>query len=244
MTLGDVRVAALVPAAGLGVRLGLGPKALLTVGGRSLLSWAVDALSPHVDEVVVALPAALGGTPLPEASPRHDGRLPVVRSIEGGISRQETVMRLLASTDAAYVVVHDAARPLTPSDVVGRVLEAAVEGGAATAGLPLVDTLHDVATDQPLSREGRVSIQTPQAFERTLLMRAHEVATERGSTATDDAQLVRSIGGRVTIVSGSPWSHKLTHPSDVAWLEGLADVLRGRSRRGPVTDAVEARGER
>lgn len=233
MTVSRSDVVALVPAAGLGVRLGRGPKALLSVAGRTLLEWAAAALGPHVCEVVVALPAGYRDVVLPSVDPSsghpdaaHDESV-TVRAIEGGSSRQATVLRLLEATSARYVIVHDAARPLTPSSVVRRVLDAAVVHGAATAGLPVSDTLHDVPADKPVSREGLVAIQTPQAFDRLPLLHAHRSAEARGLAFTDDAQLARVAGMHVEVVAGSAWSHKLTHPSDVAWLEALASTRDG-----------------
>ena len=121
-----MKVAALIPAAGSGTRLGLGPKAFVEVAGLSLLARSVAALAPHVDEVVVALPE---GWTLPAAVP--------ARAIVGGQTRQDSVRLLLEATGAEAVLVHDAARPFLPAEVVRAVLAAAWEVGAATAALPV-----------------------------------------------------------------------------------------------------------
>ena len=123
-------VAALIPAAGSGTRLGLGPKAFVEVRGKSLLGRSVEALRPLVDEVVVALPDGLALPPGVEA-----------RAIVGGVTRQDSVERLLRATSAEYVLIHDAARPFVPENVVLDLLEAVHETGAATVALPLADTL-------------------------------------------------------------------------------------------------------
>ena len=207
-------VAALVPAAGSGRRLGLGPKAFLRVGGRTLLEHAAALFDGLADELVVAVPAGR----------EADARALVPRAvvIGGGAERQETVERLQEATPASWLLVHDAARPFTPASVVERVLEAARDAGAASACLAVADTLHDVRADAPVARDHLRAIQTPQAFAREVLADAHRAARTAGRSATDDAQLVRALGGRVTLVEGSPWSYKLTGPDDLPWLEALA----------------------
>jgi 2-C-methyl-D-erythritol 4-phosphate cytidylyltransferase len=208
------KVAALVPAAGAGRRLGLGPKAFLEVGGRTLLEHAAALFDGLADELVVAVPAGR------EADAR--ALVPHAVVIRGGVERQETVELLLEATAASWVLVHDAARPLTPASVAARVLSAAREEGAASACLAVADTLHDVSADAPVARDDLRAIQTPQAFAREVLSDAHRAARAAGRSATDDAQLVRAAGGRVALVQGSPWSTKLTGPDELAWLEALA----------------------
>ncbi|MDZ7707353.1 MAG: IspD/TarI family cytidylyltransferase [Trueperaceae bacterium] len=210
-------VAALVPAAGSGSRLGLGPKAFVRLAGRTLIEHAAWLLAGEVDEVLIAVP---------DGWVADAARLvPHARVLLGGQTRQETVERLASATDAEWVVVHDAARPLTPGDVVRRVLEAAQRAGAASAAVEVADTLHDTDLDAPVAREALRAVQTPQAFARRRLLEAHRSARVAGTGATDDAQLIRAAGGTVELVPGSPWSHKLTRAADLPWLEAVA---RGR----------------
>jgi 2-C-methyl-D-erythritol 4-phosphate cytidylyltransferase len=207
-------VAALVPAAGSGRRLGLGPKAFLRVGGRTLLEHAAALFEGLADELIVAVPSGR----------EDDARalVPGAVVIAGGSERQDTVERLQQATTASWLVVHDAARPFTPASVVARVLAAAREAGAASACVAVADTLHDVRADVPVARDDLRAIQTPQAFAREVLAGAHRAARAADRSATDDAQLVRAAGGRVALVEGSPWSTKVTGPDDLAWLEALA----------------------
>ncbi len=215
------RVAALVPAAGEGSRLGLGPKAFVRVAERTLIEHAAALLAADADEVLIAVPEGW----------QDEARLlvPAARVLAGGATRQETVELLADATDAEWLVVHDAARPLTPGDVVRRVLQAARRSGAASAVLEVADTLHDTALDVPVARDDLRAVQTPQAFARELLLQAHRSARAAGIVATDDAQLVRAAGGTVALVAGSAWSYKLTRPSDLSWLEA---VVRGRDAIG------------
>ncbi|WP_019587161.1 2-C-methyl-D-erythritol 4-phosphate cytidylyltransferase [Deinococcus apachensis] len=210
------RTAALIPAAGSGTRLGLGPKAFVEVAGRSLLARSVAALAPLVDEVLVALPE---GLELPEDIP--------ARAIVGGATRQESVRRLLRATSAEIVLVHDAARPFLPANVVHALLEAIPETGVATAALPVADTLVRGEAGRwggVVPREGLWAVQTPQGFRRELLLRAHEAAREEGFRATDDAGLVVRLGVPVTLVPGDPRLFKVTAPGDLALAHAVASV--------------------
>lgn len=220
------RSAALVPAAGSGTRLGRGPKAFVEVAGQTLLARSVAALAPHVDEVLVALPV---GTELPPGIP--------ARAIVGGETRQESVRRLLQATAAERVLVHDAARPFLPEGVIHALLEAVLDTGAATAALPLADTLVRAGTGEQagdtgcwgelVSRENLWGVQTPQAFLREVLLEAHAQARSQGHTATDDAGLVARLGGRVRLVPGDARLFKVTTPGDLALAEALARVWDG-----------------
>lgn len=218
-------IAALIPAAGEGRRLGRGPKAFVRLGGRTLLEHAVALFDGIADEIVVALP--------PGREAEGARLVPTARVLAGGRDRQATVAMLVAATRAETVLVHDAARPLAPAWLARDVAAAARAHGAATAGLVPADTLHDLDRDAPVPRDALRAVQTPQGFTRALLARAHEGARERGLVATDDAQLVRESGHPVAWVDGSPWAHKVTVPDDLAFLEAL---LAG----GRVSDAEVA----
>lgn len=210
--------AALVAAAGAGTRLGQGPKAFLALDGVTLLEFVVRSLAPVVDEILVALPAG--------QLERARYLTPGARLIEGGATRQESVYRLLRSTDADLVLVHDVARPFLPAAVSRRVLLEAKRSGAASAARPVVDTLIREPDGEPLERERLRAIQTPQAFRRELLVAAHEAAHDQGYEATDDAGLVRAAGGTVVLSEGSPWLLKLTVAEDLLFARRLAPLWR------------------
>ncbi|WP_261664449.1 2-C-methyl-D-erythritol 4-phosphate cytidylyltransferase [Deinococcus sp. Marseille-Q6407] len=217
--------AALIPAAGSGTRLGHGPKAAVTVGGRSLLAWAVAALAPHVSEVVVALPEGLA---LPDDVPAG------VRTITGGATRQDSVRLLLDATGAEYVLIHDAARPFLSADIVQAVQAAVQRSEAATVALPVADSLvrgGEAAPGGPafwaegVPREDLWAVQTPQGFRRELLQAAHAGATAAGFSATDDAGLVARLGHPVELVPGDARLLKVTRGGDLALAEALAASL-------------------
>ncbi len=213
-------VAALVPAAGSGDRLGKGPKAFVEVGGRTLLTWAVEALRPFVAEVVVAV------APEQIEAARHAA--PEARIVRGGATRQATVALLLASTECRWVLVHDAARPFLDADTLRRVLATLPSARALSVAMPVADSLVDARDGHTVDRARLWSVQTPQAFERQLLLEAHAAARDEGAAATDDAALVRRLGVAVTLVDGGPHLMKVTTPGDLRLAEAYASVLATR----------------
>ena len=224
------RIAALVPAAGKGERLGPGvPKALRVLGGQPLLVHAVRALATaqSVDVVVVAAPreeienvrAALAGQALAP---------PQVRVVAGGATRQQSVWCALDTLPAEVeiVLVHDAARPLVPPALVDAVVSAVRQGrDAVIPVLPVNDTIKQVAEDgavlATVARTQLRAVQTPQGFTRTALVAAHRAAQESGLDATDDAGLVEAAGGRVWTIPGSQEALKVTRPLDLVVAEAL-----------------------
>nr|WP_260742378.1 2-C-methyl-D-erythritol 4-phosphate cytidylyltransferase [Mycobacterium sp. SMC-2] len=215
-------VVAVVPAAGSGERLGAGiPKAFCEVDGRTLLDRSVGGLldSGVVDHVVVAVPAAR----VDEAKRALDGRATVVA---GGPDRITSVSQALAAIpgDPEFVLVHDAARALTPPALIVRVVDALRAGhNAVVPALPLHDTIKAVDANGVVlgtpERAGLRAVQTPQGFSRDLLLRAYQ----RAGTAdfTDDASLVEHVGGQVQVVDGDPLAFKITTQLDLLLAEAI-----------------------
>jgi len=229
-----VRTAAIVPAAGRGERLGSGlPKALRLLAGRPLLVHAVQALvaARHVDLVVVAAPPG-------ETSAVRDLLLPYgtdseLQVIGGGMTRQDSVRRALAvlPPDVDVVLVHDAARPLAPSELVDAVAQSVRDGRAAVVpGVPVADTIKQVDDTErvqaTLARSALRAVQTPQGFRREVLERAHAAAG--AEIHTDDAGLAERLGVSVYVVPGSDEAFKVTRPLDLA----LAETVLSRRREG------------
>lgn len=210
------RVAALIPAAGEGTRLGLGPKAFVELGGRTLLERAVLAFLGHVDETVVAV--ASGERARAEHLLGKGARV-----IVGGAARQASVHSLLRATEADLVLVHDAARPFLNPQLIQDVLAAVRRSGAASVAAPVADTLVEAATGRTVERGALRAVQTPQGFRRALLLEAHERAIKEGWQATDDAGLLRRLGCEVVLVPGSAWLMKVTSPADLELAEALAE---------------------
>lgn len=215
-------VVGLVPAAGRGVRLGQAvPKAFVNLGGQTMLRRAVDGLleSGAIDRVVVIVPAELvdtAGTDLPDQ----------VQVIAGGEERTDSVRAgLSAATDAAYVLVHDAARALTPPALIARVVAELRAGRSAVIPvLPVTDTIKTVdvlgaVTGTP-PRSALRAVQTPQGFAADLLRRAYDGASD---DATDDAALVERLGAPVRTIVGEPLAFKITTPLDLMLARALLE---------------------
>ncbi|WP_041775570.1 2-C-methyl-D-erythritol 4-phosphate cytidylyltransferase [Blastococcus saxobsidens] len=210
---------AIIAAAGSGSRLGADrPKALVPLAGRPLVSWAVEGLlAGGVADVVVTVPAADRAA--------FAAVLPAeVRLVDGGASRTASVRAgLAAAGDADVVLVHDAARPLTPPDVVARVVAALAAGAPAVVPvLPVVDTTvvvgdHGVVTGS-LPRAALRRVQTPQGFDRATLVAAY-AALPDGTELTDDAAVVRAAGVAVHTVPGDERAAKITIPHDLVLAE-------------------------
>lgn len=206
---------AVVTAAGSGERLGAGiPKAFVMLGGRTILEHSVDGLlsSGVIDRVVVAAPADRLG----ETVTLLDGRACVV---EGGAERYDSVRAALeAAGDSEFVLVHDAARPLTPADQIRRIVAALRQGlRAVIPVLPVADTIKAVDSNGTVlgtpDRAGLRAVQTPQGFDTDLLLRAYQRAGT--ASVTDDASLVENLGTPVHTVPGDPLAFKITTPLDL-----------------------------
>ncbi|MCX4235173.1 2-C-methyl-D-erythritol 4-phosphate cytidylyltransferase [Streptomyces sp. NPDC020707] len=228
------RTAAVIPAAGRGVRLGPGaPKALRTLNGTPMLIHAVRAMaaSRAVSLVVVVAPpdgaaevkTLLDSHALPERTEFH--------VVPGGDSRQDSVRLGLEALPSGIdiVLVHDAARPLVPVDTVDGVIEAVRDGAPAVVpALPLTDTVKQVepagAAGEPEpvvatpDRARLRAVQTPQGFDRATLVRAHETVTDN---VTDDASMVEQLGLRVVVVPGHEEAFKVTRPLDLVLAEAV-----------------------
>ncbi|MEO7979732.1 MAG: 2-C-methyl-D-erythritol 4-phosphate cytidylyltransferase [Sporichthyaceae bacterium] len=219
-------VAAVVPAAGQGERLGRAEaKALLPLGGRPMLAHSVRTLAAGpVDLVVVAAPPGRSDEVRSLLAGEHAGAELVV--VEGGAHRTASVRCCLAvlPDSVEVVLVHDAARPLVPSALVAAVV-AAVEGGAEAVvpGQPVTDTVKQVdAGGQVVATVDRSSlrtVQTPQGFRRSVLDSAY--AGPADAVTTDDAGLVELAGGRVLVVPGAEEAFKVTRPLDLVLAEAV-----------------------
>jgi 2-C-methyl-D-erythritol 4-phosphate cytidylyltransferase len=219
-----VSVWAVLAAAGRGDRLGLDrPKAFAQLAGRPLVAESLERLeaSGWVDSIVVVAPSDWEEPVILLAEELGCGK--VVASVAGGETRAESVRIGVAEVgeDAAVILVHDAARPLLPEEVIERVLAPLSEGwDGAVPGLPIVDTVkrvRDGAVEETLPRAELVAVQTPQAFVASVL----RSAVSSDGEATDCSSLVEAAGGRVRLVEGDARLVKVTTPEDLALVESL-----------------------
>ena len=207
------KVAAIIAAAGSGVRFGADlPKALIQLGNCTLIEHAVAAISPAVDQVVVTAPAS-------HLSQFQSLLGDAVTVVVGGSTRSESIRAGLAavSNNTQFVLIHDAARALASTDLANRVLSALQNGEVAVIpGIAQVDTIKSIdekgyVTSTP-NRANLRNIQTPQGFELSALKKAHAANGE----GTDDAALVESAGFKVLVIAGEECALKITTPADLA----------------------------
>jgi len=234
------RVIALIAAAGQGTRLGAEvPKAYVELRGRTLLERSLRALlaSGVVDEVIVLVSPdmeaeaariigridAVGATGAASAAP--------IRLVHGGSERADSVWAGLQAIpdEDAVVLIHDAARALTPPAMVRGVAKRVLEGApAAVPVVPVADTIKEVADDTVLSTPDRSrlrAVQTPQAFRLSALRQANldYWAEQPEFTATDDASLMEWHGERVATVPGDTLAFKITTPIDLTLAHALTE---------------------
>jgi len=227
-----MKVAVIVPAAGLGTRMGRSSaekmgtsrKQFMLLEGSPILLHTVRKFlsSDRVQEVIVAVRVEdvewvgdmLG----------REFRNGTVRVVEGGNSRQQSVENALGALgpDTDLVAVHDAVRPFIDLETIHKVLDEAAETGAAIVGVVPVDTVKQVtrATGKArvrstLQRDRLVLAQTPQVFRYDLLVRAFQSARADGFIGTDESSLVERLDVEVSVVLGSDRNIKITRPGDM-----------------------------
>jgi 2-C-methyl-D-erythritol 4-phosphate cytidylyltransferase len=239
-----MKVIVIIPAAGLGTRMGPMPgakskatqavlsKQFTELGGTPILIRtlrkfaAVDA----VNEIWIALREnEIAGFRAGLESEAKDVFMKKVQLVVGGEHRQQSVEHALNAVSAApddIVLVHDAVRPFVTAEIIGAVIEAAKKYGAAIAGLPAVDTVKQVERTSEgaivkatIPRAGVVLAQTPQGFHYSVIKKAFDEAAADGFSGTDEASLAERSGHEVAVVMGSPRNIKITSPADMELAE-------------------------
>jgi 2-C-methyl-D-erythritol 4-phosphate cytidylyltransferase/2-C-methyl-D-erythritol 2,4-cyclodiphosphate synthase len=209
---------ALIVAAGQGTRSGEGaPKQYRMIAGKSVLAHAIDALADHpgVDAVQVVI-----GPGQEDAYRNAIGARDLPPPVIGGATRRESVANGLAAIGGDLVLIHDAARPFVPGEVVDRLLATLANHAGAVPVLTVVDTIVrvDAMLGEIVPRDALRRVQTPQAFRLEAIRTAH-ASWPKNCEATDDAQMMRAAGQDVAIVEGSAMLEKLTFPADFAAAE-------------------------
>jgi 2-C-methyl-D-erythritol 4-phosphate cytidylyltransferase len=219
---------AVLLAAGTGARLGGDtPKAFRALAGRPILLRTLDRLFAATS--VASVIAVVGPDEIErcEALIRSDYFMRQGRwSLQvGGATRQQSAKLGLERVpdESALVILHDAARPFVSPTLIDRCVEAAADKGAVTVGLPVRDTIKEVSAERWIratpERSSLWEIQTPQVFERELIMRAHQEADRDGISATDDATLVERMGTKVHVIEGERTNIKITFAEDLRLAE-------------------------
>ena len=222
------RIAAIIPAAGLGTRMGADtPKQFLELDGMPLIIFTLKRLAacPAITEFLVATRAEDVISLQDKVARAGLGR--PARVVHGGNTRQQSVANALAQVDPAteIVLVHDAVRPFVMREQIERVIAEARVRGAAILGIPAIDTVKEVKRaslpedvaliSATIPRERIVLAQTPQAFSFALLRDAFRKAQQDDVTSSDEAALVERFGSNVFVVLGSERNLKITRPADM-----------------------------
>jgi len=235
------RVTAILPAAGLGTRMGAEtPKQFLSLDGVPVLLFTLRRLAacPAITEFIIATRAEEVESLTASVSKEKFARS--VRVVRGGDSRQDSVANALThvAPETDLILVHDAVRPLVTVSQIERVIAEAAACGAAILGIPAMDTVKEVKRASlpndvalitaTIPRERVVLAQTPQVFRATLLIKAFGQARQDGVTASDEAGLVERAGHDVHVVVGSERNLKITRPGDLE----LAEFYLRQERAG------------
>jgi 2-C-methyl-D-erythritol 4-phosphate cytidylyltransferase/2-C-methyl-D-erythritol 2,4-cyclodiphosphate synthase len=232
------RVAAIVVAAGQGVRAGDDlPKQFRRVGGDTLLERALSAFTGA--SAVSLVQPVIRPEDLALVRTLTDG-MDILAPVSGGATRQASVragLEALEPREPDIVLVHDAARPFASSALIARAIAAAEKTGAAIPGLPVTDTVKRIdrtgMIETTLDRNSIRLVQTPQAFAFPALLKAHRHAATQGrDDFTDDAALAEWAGMKVSVFEGEPGNVKLTTPDDFARAEAIQGASLGDVRTG------------
>ncbi len=235
------RVTAILPAAGLGTRMGAEmPKQFLELDGVPILIFTLRRLAqcPAITDFLIATRADEIASLETRLARENLGR--PVRVLRGGDTRQDSVGNALSEVPATadLILVHDAVRPLVTREQIERVIAEAFSCGAAILGIPAMDTVKEVKraslpadvalVKATIPRERVVLAQTPQVFRAALLIEAFAGARKDGFTASDEAGLVERLDRDVHVVTGSERNLKITRPGDL----DLAEFYLRQERAG------------
>ncbi len=226
------KITAIIPAAGLGKRFNLsGGKIFAGVRGAPLLAYTLKRL--HREDSITEIIPVLRRQDIEKGFDMIKAlNLDKIRRIApGGQERQDSIYNALklVEEDGAglsgemLIMVHDGARPVIPENTIQELLKETEDADGAAPGIPARDTLKKVSEDgiivSTLERGHIRAIQTPQLFSFDIIKKAYDAAYKEGFHATDDAALVERAGGRVKIITGSPFNIKVTTPEDLDMVE-------------------------
>lgn len=231
-----MRTYAIVPAAGSGARMGADKKKqFFTIGGEPILAHTLRRLSssPMVEGIILAAPVDERETC--EKIVREGRIKKVVKIVDGGITRQESVSNGFYSLpdETNLVLIHDGVRPFVTVRLIEDTIVAAARYGAAVAAIRVKDTLKRIdggVIIGSLSRDDIARAQTPQCFQREALRQGLTRAERDGFMATDESSLVERLGALVRVVEGEETNIKITTPDDLKMAEALLKMVEKEGR--------------
>lgn len=223
-------ISAVIVAAGKGERLAKGgtEKQLLEIGGKKILRHTLEQFEEHsaIKEIILVVPS---GKEKIYCSMFMGKSLPkLVVCIPGGKMRMDSVFNGLKACACEYVAIHDGVRPFVSRKLISRLAKAVIDSQAVIPAIPLRDTLKQIDEDgnvsQTLDRSHYRLVQTPQMFNRELLIKAYQRGYEQELSVTDDAALVENYGHPVKVISGDEKNIKITYKEDLAFAEYLLSL--------------------
>jgi 2-C-methyl-D-erythritol 4-phosphate cytidylyltransferase len=211
-----MEITGLIQAAGSGNRLGLGPKAFVQLGGRTLLEHSVALLQRHVSSIVVAVPPTDVERAASLLASSH------TRIIAGGMSRSETTRLLISKAEAPWLVLHDVVHPFASAELIANLLKEATQNGAAAPGLVNSEFLYQ-RDGVLLCAPGDVLVgQKPVAFPRAAALAGYRALADNGLEDDPSFLNILELGGVHTrFVPGSATNIKITTPEDLRLAEAL-----------------------
>lgn len=215
------KVYAIIPAGGSGKRIGSElPKQFIQFDGKEMIAYTLDVFQKCdlIDEIIIATQLKFFDTV--ESIKSKFNLDKITKIVEGGKERQESVFNALSSIDSEdndFIVVHDAARPLLPQDVLTNSIKLAHEKGNSVAAIKAQDTLIKGSNkvDIYIDRQNIYYVQTPQIFMYKELLEAMRKAANENFTGTDESMLVKRLGKEIFIAEGSSLNFKVTTESDL-----------------------------
>lgn len=222
------RVAVIIPAAGMGKRMGSDiSKQYIEVDGKPILAYTLESFEhcDAIDEIILVVEDSQVEM-VSDTIVDGFGFRKVKAVIAGGNTRQASVYEGLKVLDktVAIVLVHDGARPMITSKLIENAVMETKQHRATVMAVPVKDTIKVVDADGYIemtpNRSALYNIQTPQSFEKSLLVEAYCKGMESGFEATDDAMMVEHFGDvKVKIIEGSYDNRKITTPDDLVWMK-------------------------
>lgn len=223
----------IIPAAGSGVRMDSEiPKPLIKVGDKSILEHTISRFLEVQAVIQVVIATSIEYIPEIESMTEHLSDRVIFKVVEGGSERQHSIYNALqfVSEAAGLVAVHDAVRPFVRPQLIEKCCSIADKSGGAVLGVPAKDTIKKVDEDHIIEstpdRSYLWQAQTPQIFQKKLLLEAYESALKENFVGTDDASLVERIGGKIQMVEGDRENLKITYPVDLR----IAELILGTDR--------------
>jgi 2-C-methyl-D-erythritol 4-phosphate cytidylyltransferase len=227
-------LSAIIVAGGSSERMGF-DKLFALVSGKPVIAHTIAAFenTKCVDEIILVGRADSIG----ELQKLIGKPTKVKQIVEGGAERSDSVRAGLQHLDTKcdFVAVHDAARPMVTPEKITRVFEAARTNGAATLAEPINDTLKranaDLTVTGPVDRSGIYAMQTPQVFERKLLVEAYDVVAEKNLPVTDEVSAVELVEHKIVLVPNHDFNFKITYPRDLPLAEFVLKQRANATKR-------------